>query len=185
MLELAGRMERAMFLRSLNQRITRPVMPDDEAFEYLPTQAIADFLATENDPSLDGIIFPSVQAAGDVLNVVLFHKAVGVETVEMPEGTEIEARTGQNYEEGWETEYAVIERVPPTAETEAKADEGGSPHVEPLATLSRRSSESDYREPALRIDLESIRVHQVQRVVFETVEYPVERHRWEKREPDF
>ena len=33
-----------MFLRSLSGRITRPVMPDDEPFEYLATQAIADFL---------------------------------------------------------------------------------------------------------------------------------------------
>lgn len=184
---LAGRMERAMFLRSLSQRITRPVMPDDEAFEYLPTQAIADFLATESEPCLDGIVFPSVQAAGNVLNVVLFHKAARVEAVEVPEGTEIEAQTGQMYEEGWEAEYAVIERVPPTPEPEAEADEGGGgwPEFRALAGVSEQSADADYREPALRIDLDSIRVHQVQRVVFETVEYPVQRHRWEKREPDF
>jgi hypothetical protein len=83
---LAARMERAMFLRSLSQRITRPVMPDDEAFDYLPTQAIADFLATENEPPIDGIVFPSVQAAGDVVNVVLFHKAARVEGIEVPKG---------------------------------------------------------------------------------------------------
>jgi hypothetical protein len=66
-------------------------MPDDEAFEYLPTQAIADFLATENEPVLDGVVFPSVQAEGNGLNVVLFHKAAHVEAMEIPEGTEIEA----------------------------------------------------------------------------------------------
>ena len=37
-------------------------MPDDEAFDYLATQAIADFLATENEPRLDGIIFQSAQS---------------------------------------------------------------------------------------------------------------------------
>ena len=72
--ELASQMERAMFLRSLSQRLTRPVMPDDEDFDYLPTQAIADFLATQNQPTIDGIMFPSVQVAGDALNVVLFYK---------------------------------------------------------------------------------------------------------------
>ena len=41
-------------------------MPDDEHFEYL---------ATDGAISLDEIIFPSVQAAGAVLNVVLFQKA--------------------------------------------------------------------------------------------------------------
>ena len=39
---LASRLGRARFLRSLAQRMTRPVMPDDEAFDYLPTQAVAD-----------------------------------------------------------------------------------------------------------------------------------------------
>lgn len=34
----------------------RPVVPDDQAFDYLETQAIADFLATENEPGLNGII---------------------------------------------------------------------------------------------------------------------------------
>jgi hypothetical protein len=91
---LAGRLERAMFLRSLSQRMTQPVMPDDEAFDYLPTQVIADFLATENEPAIDGIVFPSVQAAGNALNISLFHKAARVEELTIPAGTEIQASTG-------------------------------------------------------------------------------------------
>ena len=79
---LAGRLERAMFLRSLSGRITRPVMPDDEALDYLATQAVADFLATATSAPLDGIIFPSAQSAGDVLNVVLFHRAARIESLE-------------------------------------------------------------------------------------------------------
>jgi RES domain len=75
----ARRLELAAFLRTLSQRMTRAIMPDDEAFDYLGTQATADFLATENDPPLDGIIFPSVQAAHRALNFVLFHKASSVE----------------------------------------------------------------------------------------------------------
>ena len=82
----AARLERATFLRSLCQRISSPVMPDDETFEYLPTQAIADFLATENGPMLDGIMFPSVQAAGGGLNVALFQKAARVEMMGGPRG---------------------------------------------------------------------------------------------------
>ena len=126
--ELASRMERAMFLRSLSQRLTRPVMPDDEDFDYLPTQAIADFLATQNQPTIDGIMFPSVQVAGDALNVVLFYKAALVGTIELPKGTEIKAKTGQMYEEGWETEYAVIEEVPPRpASHETPTEDDGWP----------------------------------------------------------
>ncbi len=182
---LASRLERAMFLRSLSQRITRPVMPDDEAFEYLPTQAIADFLATESDPPLDGIVFPSVQAAGDVLNVVLFHKAARVAGIDVPAGTEIKARTGQMYEEGWETEYVVTEEVPP-AQPPAEFTSGDERWLDfGSMTGPWTPLDPDHRETALRIDLESIRVHQVRRVEFETIEYEVRRHRWERREPDF
>lgn len=183
---LAGRMERAMFLRSLSRRITRPVMPDDEAFEYLPTQAIADFLATENEPCLDGIVFPSVQAAGDVLNVVLFHKAARVEALEVPEGTEIKARTGQIYEDGWETEYEVIERVPQVEEGRSSpSEEDGWPDFAALAPMSVFALDPDHRDSTLRIDVSSIRVHQVRRIEFDTIEFNVVRHRWEKREPEF
>lgn len=184
--ELAGRMERAMFLRSLSQRITRPVMPDDEAFEYLPTQAVADFLATENEPPIDGIIYPSVQVAGDVLNVVLFHKAARVEPIEIPDGAEVGARTGQMYEEGWETEYVVTEEVPPNPANGGKANDDGV--WLGFAAIARGFSmpgKSDCRNATLRIDLESIKVHQVRRVDFETDEYDVRRHRWQKRDLGF
>jgi len=39
------RLEHAMFMRSQSRRITGPVIPDEEALDYLPMQAIADFLA--------------------------------------------------------------------------------------------------------------------------------------------
>lgn len=55
------RLKRAAFLRRLCRRVSRPVMPHDEPRDYLPTQAVADYLANLADPSLDGIIYPSVQ----------------------------------------------------------------------------------------------------------------------------
>lgn len=185
--ELAGRLERAMFLRSLSQRITRPVMPDDEAFEYLATQAVADFLATEGAVPLDGIIFPSVQAAGAVLNIVLFHKAARVEKVDVPVGAEISARSGHVEEDGWETEYEVIERVPPTvAEESAERQETrGWPDFAALAVSPWEPVDPDWREPGLRIVADSVCVHIIRRVQFETDEHRVTRHRWVKREPDF
>lgn len=108
------RLKRAIFLRSLSLRMTKPVMPNDESFEYLPTQVIADFLSTENEPTVDGILFPSVQAAGNGLNVVLFHKAARVESMDIPKGTKIQSFTGYETEEGWEVDYRVTEVVPPT-----------------------------------------------------------------------
>src|SRR5690606_31299491 len=109
----ARRLGRMMFLRKLTGRISRPVMPDDQDSEYLATQAIADYLATEGKVPLDGIIFPSVQAGNEGVNVVLFQKASRAEEMDIPKGTDLSADTCHDTADGPEREYTVIERVPP------------------------------------------------------------------------
>jgi hypothetical protein len=158
-------------------------MPDDEPFAYLATQAIADFLATESAVPVDGIIFPSVQIAGDALNVVLFHKAARVEPMEVPQGAEIRARTGQNGPEGWEDEYSVIEEVPPPAKDEGKDKSFDWPDFAPFEG-GWPPIPSDAREPSLRVMPDSVTVHQVRSVVFATEEFSVTRHRWGKQEAE-
>ena len=81
---------RAAFLRQLVREISRPVMPKDEALEYLPTQAVAEYLANNVSPRVDGIIFLSSQTGGDGRNVVLFNHARRVEPSNLPEGTSAE-----------------------------------------------------------------------------------------------
>jgi hypothetical protein len=182
---LVARLERAQFLRSLSGRITRPVMPDDEPFAYLATQAIADFLATESSVPIDGIIFPSVQVAGDVLNVVLFHKSSRIEAMDIPKGTEITARTGQFGEDGWEDDYAVIEEVPPASEQAKKEkDDKEWPAFDAIA-MPWQETDAERREATLRIVPDSVKVHRVRRVEFQTEEFVVRRHRWEKGDSDF
>jgi hypothetical protein len=180
---LKGRLERAAFLQSLGLRITRPVMPDDEAFDYLTTQAIADFLATENEPRLDGIIFQSAQSKAG-LNVVLFHKAARIETMEFPKGTEFEAYSGHGTEDGWETDYSVRELVP-------------APPVSPLPNEGRNVLgflspqgppsywDDDFREATLRVDPTSVEVHHVDWVQVQCTSHKVDRHRSEKRDWEF
>lgn len=181
--EFAGRLERAMFLKSLSDRITRPVMPNDEDFEYLPTQAISDFLATEASVPLDGILFPSVQAAGNALNVVLFHKSARVETLLLPNGTTLEARQGNWEEEGWVTEYGVWEEAPPAKEAASnKAKHDGWPDFAGNIAFPWEARDNDPRNPTLRVVLNSVKVHHVRWVRFDTEEFEVERHRREKIE---
>ena len=97
---LKERLERVAFLRNLSELITVPVMPKKETLEYLATQAITDFLATVNAPTVDGILFPSAQVAGRAQNFVLFHKAARVEEITLPEGAEIDVRIGNMTEYG-------------------------------------------------------------------------------------
>lgn len=57
-------------LRQLHQLIAQPVLDGDE-FEYLPTQAMSEYLARCSNPRIDGLIFESVQQEGG-RNIVLF-----------------------------------------------------------------------------------------------------------------
>jgi hypothetical protein len=175
---LKERLERAAFLQSLGLRITRPVMPNDEAFDYLATQAIADFLATENEPRLDGIAFQSAQSKKG-LNVVLFHKAARVEAMEFPKGTELEAHSGYGTEVGWETDYSVSELVPPPTSPSPEEDDdvfGFSSHPGPPTRW-----DDDLREATLRVDPTSVEVHHVDWVRVRCTPYKVDRRRSEKR----
>ncbi len=179
--DTAGKLERAKFLRSLSERITRQVMPDDEDFEYLTTQAIADFLATESSIMLDGIIFPSVQTSGLALNVVLFHKAAKVESLTFPDGTELNAHEGYSDEDGWNTDYTVWEDVPVEEDSEQNKEKCDDwPDFAALIASPQGGGTFDSREVTLRIILERINVHEVRSVIFEADEFKVTRHRYKK-----
>jgi hypothetical protein len=151
--------------------------------EYLATQSIADFLATDASVPIDGIIFPSGQTAGDAINVVLFHNAARVEAMNVPEGTEITASTGRWAEDGWQEDYEVLEKVPPLhKELDQNEQEPGSPDFAAMVeAMPLDARDADRRDASLRIVSESIEVHRVKRVEFATDDFKVKRHRREKR----
>jgi RES domain len=181
---LAGKLEGAVFLRALSGRLTQPVMSDDEPSDYLATEAVVHFLATEASVPIDGIIFPSVQAVGDVFNVVLFYRAARVEPMNIPEGTEVSANTGRWAEAGWVEDYEVFEEVPQfRGKTNKNRQETAWPDAAAIAKgepLDPR--DSDRRDDSLRVVLESVEVHRVKRVEFTTDEFTVKRHRREKQD---
>ncbi len=184
-------LERAGFLRTLGQRLSRPVMPNDEAFEYLATQAVADFLATYQKLSLDGLIFPAVQAAGGARNLVLFHKAARVKLRDVPAGTKIEVRLASQDDDGWHRDYSVIEETPPPVKGAPAVDSAKS-SVPDFAELLRSPVPfrgpmwDDWLKETLAIIDAEIEIHVVEAVKFKTEKYHVRRHRWEKMEnPDF
>lgn len=180
---LKGRLERVAFLQTLGERMTRAVMPDDEAFDYLATQAVADFLATENEPLLDGIIFGSAQAKTG-RNVVLFHKAARVEAMQFPEGTVIEAHTGYGTDEGWEIDYCVSEALPKAKGPSPPSDDLDLMIFDPMPHLSY-TADSDTRDISLRVNTGAVEVHHVEWVKVNSTRFGVSRHRHEKREPKF
>lgn len=175
-----GQLGLAKFMKRLSTRITMPVMPDDEPTEYLITQMIADYLARKPSPGLDGILFPSVQTPGGHRNVVLFHHASRVETMELPDGTELSAQQHSSTEDGDEPNYVVWEEVPPASPVSEEKPEGGFAlfHMLDVPTYDPNT---DARDPTLRVLTGQISAHHVTGVTFATDEHLVNRHRFELR----
>lgn len=97
------RLQRDIFLRRLSKLMSNPVMPDDEPMDYLITQAIADYLATESKITFDGIMYPSVQVNNEHINVVLFYKSAKV----FPITSTLKVDLGTYTDEGWEWSYSL------------------------------------------------------------------------------
>ena len=174
----AYRLGRMMFLKKLTNRICRAVMPNDEKTEYLPTQAIADYLATKGKVQLDGILFPSAQANSNGLNVVLFHKAAKCKEIDVPKGTEFYVFKYTEDEDRFRRSYRVTEEIPPEKESSkdnASLDSSDILNLLPLSSFNELYSAG--REETLSIDLESMKVHVVKAVKIDASEYKVSRHR--------
>jgi hypothetical protein len=152
------RLRHADFLRTLSQRISRPVLPSQQSGDYLATQAIADFLAHEIQPPLDGIIYPTSQGSVG-MNVVLFAGASRVEEQEREEGVYFESETSVMTEDGPETEYSVFEW----------RNDSRAPPLRP----KYESDWEDGRPVTLRVRRESLEVREVVSVRFETINYGV------------
>ena len=167
---------RAAFLRSLVSEICRPVMPQDKVLEYLPTQAVAEYLANKVHPRLDGIIFPSSQTKGGH-NVVLFNHACGVVPDDLPEGTDVKVCISgtrhQNDDEGDEGNdfIQVIENV--TRSCKKPQDDNVTPLS--IATSSRILDENGsvvnelprWSKPTLRLDAKNVFVLDIKSVRLE------------------
>jgi len=173
---LKDRLERVAFLRSLGKRMTRSVMPDDQAHDYLATQAIADFLATENRPTLDGIVFQSAQAK-DGRNVVLFHKASKVEGMPIPKGAKISASSGYGTDDGYEIDYSVSEEI---AEAPAEDAQGRDSKYDELLAFISAMQDLDPRDDTLCVVPDSVEVHLVDWVQVHCTNFPVSRRRYER-----
>ena len=176
--EYGRRLEREAFLRTLSARLTRAVVPDDESSEYLVTQVVADYLASDQSAALDGILFPSVQA-GEGRNVALFHKAARVEEMDLPRGTTYDVSLGYYTDEGWDTDYVVTEVGPATERVDSVAEEPDAPLFHRITTLldTLPSAPSDKRQPALRVDPRSVVVHEILAVAVQTESGRVWRYR--------
>jgi hypothetical protein len=100
------RLEQWSFMQSFMHEISRPVLPDDTLLDYIPTQAVAEYLNSvlkvtigKVERGIDAIIFASAQAPSG-RNIVFFGDAAIVENSE-PSSERTSAEVDEAVTGGW------------------------------------------------------------------------------------
>ncbi len=70
--EYESKRDKLEFIRDFHNEIIQPVLPSDEAINYLPTQVFAAYLKDHFQPNIHGIIYGSSQAGPEQNNIALF-----------------------------------------------------------------------------------------------------------------
>ena len=148
---------RYRFLKLLEHKLTMPIMPEAVDEGYLITQAIADFLATHPRLDLDGLIFSSCQkGVGDPVgcNVILFTKAASI-------CFSAESEKGHSHFELWEFDHESDSSwVSPTLH-------------ESLAPQTNLIPTPESTLPALRLDRDSLAVHEITGISYSADDHSV------------
>jgi hypothetical protein len=170
--------QRLAFLTSLTGLMTMPVMPGEKEMNYIPTQAVADFLAGHTNPNLDGVQFSSVQSGGKGKNVVLFNKSSLVKPIVTVPHAEIGVTL--RYDNGeYSDDYARCETFTPSSK---KSDPGGNPCA--LFEPGGKAPKVSENLFTLEIDVSSITVHEVRAAHFESDAFPVRWDKFERRDEE-
>jgi hypothetical protein len=170
-----GLRDKAYFLGRLVSIMSRPVMPNDEDFHYLPTQAVAEYLSEKIEPRLDGLIFPSSQRDGTGENVVLFRRAATVEPDDT-DNMELDTDFGWVSEDDEDLDITVRMKAKKPSENPDRAHRSWEDLTEPTERAE---------EPALRVDLDAIEVRDIRAVEYRTRTRVVRRYKHSQDETPF
>jgi hypothetical protein len=159
--------DKASFLGRLVNIMSRPAMPNDEDFQYLPTQAVAEYLSEKIEPGLDGLIFPSSQRGGTGENIVLFRRASSVEP-DGSDGLEFDTDFGWKSEDDEDLDITVWIKGKKPPE---------NPDGENLPNDSWPDLPRAAEELALRVDLDAIEVRDIEAVEYRSRTRHVRRYK--------
>ena len=180
-------LSRVQFLKQLETELSRPVMPGSESREYLPTQAVAEYLGAHLDTSLDGIMFSSSQTAAHEggeqgKNIALFSRACRLEPYDLPDTTKIEI-SQYSWDDPDDASITIWEKFPAKS-----SEEENKPPLSENFDVCSFENQPDYSElaynPSIRLGMECIRVQKIKSVSYQTYSFFVSRHRFMER-PEF
>lgn len=88
--------DRIAFLHKFSAEISKPISPDKETLEYMPTQALIEYLAYHHEPKIDAVIYASTQVGGKAKNIVFLNRTAKLINGTEPKNGQYNARWGKN-----------------------------------------------------------------------------------------
>lgn len=169
--------QKCVFLRTLSRRFSKPVMPGEEDFDYLLTQAVCEYLAGSVEPPLDGIIFRSSQRGTRGSNVTFFNHASHVEDLRYPKGTVVDSSLPSREDFDDDDSYCVWVQLPEKLDTpQTLADPILSFDFSTFSALGSISDTALPIKPTLRLRLSEVEVMEIKGVTYSKYVSPVKRH---------
>ena len=163
---------RERFLKEFIGEMSRPVMPHEEAREFIATQIVSEYLANRVYPPLHGIIFSSAQTGNGGRNIVLFNGARSVEADEPRPGTGLRVRIPSRPgipPPGTESgKDSLIQTEPQRATVETERSVEDPTTVDP-------ESQGNHRDSILRLDPQSLKVFKISGVKYQSNSLPLNR----------
>lgn len=173
----------AKFMRGLHDLIRRPVLPDAASLDYLPTQIIAEYLASLAAPGIEGVLFTSSQrarspsddnkgrASNHGLNVVLFASASVVEGQDQTPMRRVNnvrsfLVSDDEDDDGWGVSNEWVSYEPVTAPPLDPSEEDDPWSIEEPGIVDIDST----APPTLRIMHDNLTIVHVRGVVYQVVE---------------
>ena len=169
--QFEAKRDRAYFLRSLGEQISRPVLPGAELLGYVPTQMVAEYLEHRLVFPIDGIFYKSTQSGSTGGNVMLFNRAARVEP--FPHHNhfiDLDVRTidvdAEDYDDSIHLSVQEIDAVEPPDPLAVL--NGDLPHIPaPLPDTFVQFDIDDDRPLCLRLPPDGIAVHAIRAVAYE------------------
>ena len=152
--EFNNRLQQINFFRRLDSEISKPVLPSDEMYEYIPTQALAEYLAKHFEPKIDGVIYSSAQTE-DGKNIVLFHNA---SKVDLPRKKIKENNEKPKYKFIWHDHFFDIIKKPEKGKRDNKML---TFNINDIDDYYNFEEEMDNRNPTLKFVTDSLELQKV------------------------
>lgn len=170
------RCDRVAFLRTFGAEISQPVMPRDEAFGYLPTQIVADYIFQRL--GFDGLFYRSTQAGRAKRNVVLFNRAARVAFIDRSD-IDTEVDLGWWDEDGHDGDDSITireqERAP---EGPDKSRVAARPEPDLAEVKALEADLDDPRPVTLQLVPDSVEVQNIEATDYTPTDRAVRRSRY-------